>query len=316
MYRLHWRSYSSTTSNLTIMFNNYVDKTNVFSWNSIIADLARSGNSVESLLAFSSMRKLSLKPNRSSFPCTIKSCSALCDLISGKQAHQQALVFGYELDLFVSSALVDMYSKCGQLDDARLLFDEIPHKNVVSWTTMMTGYVQNDRPHDAFSLFKELLLEESRDPHHSELCFDSVAMVSVLSACSRFSQTSTTQGVHGFGIKVGLVEGNLGVGNTLIDAYARCGELDFSRKVFQGMADKDVVTWNTMIAVFAQHGFSTQALGLFRSMLSDSEVDHDAVTLSAVLLACAHSGALQLGKCIHDQVKISVTLAFIILNFC
>lgn len=321
--RLHWLSYSSTSSNLTILFNNYVDKTNVFSWNTIIADLARSGNSVEALLAFSSMRKLSLKPNRSSFPCTIKSCSALCDLISGKQAHQQALVFGYEPDLFVSSALVDMYSKCGQLDDARLLFDEIPHKNVVSWTTMMTGYIQNDRPHDAFSLFKELLVEGSR-VHHTELCFDSVAMVSVLSACSRFSQTSTTQGVHGFGIKVGLVQGNLAVGNTLIDAYARCGELDFSRKVFQGMPDKDVVTWNTMIAVYAQHGFSTQALGLFRSMLNDSEVDHDAVTLSAILLACAHSGALQLGKCIHDQVKYLLACfpgenfgdCFIILNFC
>ncbi|KAI5673717.1 hypothetical protein M9H77_14081 [Catharanthus roseus] len=297
----HYAQHSSpsTDSNLTTLFNNYVDKTNVFSWNSVIADLARSGNSVEALRAFLSMRKFSLKPNRSSFPCTIKSCSALSDLISGKQAHQQALVFGYESDLFVSSALVDMYSKCGQLDDARVLFQEISLKNVVSWTTMITGYVQNDRPDDAFLLFKELLLDDSR--LENEVHFDSVAMVSVLSACSRLSQKSTTQGVHGFTIKMGL-DGNLTVGNTLIDAYARCGEVSFSRQVFEEMVHKDVVSWNTMIAVYAQHGLSREALGLFCSMVNDTEVDYDAVTLSAILLACAHSGALQLGKCIHDQV--------------
>lgn len=301
----HYAQHSSpsTDSNLTTLFNNYVDKTNVFSWNSVIADLARSGNSVEALRAFLSMRKFSLKPNRSSFPCTIKSCSALSDLISGKQAHQQALVFGYESDLFVSSALVDMYSKCGQLDDARVLFQEISLKNVVSWTTMITGYVQNDRPDDAFLLFKELLLDDSR--LENEVHFDSVAMVSVLSACSRLSQKSTTQGVHGFTIKMGL-DGNLTVGNTLIDAYARCGEVSFSRQVFEEMVHKDVVSWNTMIAVYAQHGLSREALGLFCSMVNDTEVDYDAVTLSAILLACAHSGALQLGKCIHDQVFVSL----------
>ncbi|KAI8525290.1 hypothetical protein RHMOL_Rhmol13G0219300 [Rhododendron molle] len=78
------------------------------------------------------MRKLSLKPDRSTFSCAIKSCSALSDLHSGKQAHQQTLVFGFESDLFVSSALIDMYSKCGQLQDARTMFDEIPHRNVIS----------------------------------------------------------------------------------------------------------------------------------------------------------------------------------------
>lgn len=295
------RRHHSTNANITMMFNKYVDKTNVSSWNSIIAELARSGDSVEALKAFSSMRKSALKPNRSTFPCAIKSCSALCDLTAGKQAHQQAFVFGYASDLFTSSALIDMYSKCRELDDARHVFDEIPQRNVVSWTSMINGYVQNDRAREALLLFKEQLVEESEVGIDEEGFVDGVAMVAILAACSRVSEKNVTKGVHGFVIKRGL-DVALGVGNTLIDAYAKCGVVEFSRKVFYEMNEKDSISWNSMIAVCAQHGFAEEAIGVFQSMVMNSEAGYNAVTLSAVLLACAHSGALRIGKEIHDQV--------------
>lgn len=211
-------------------------------------------------------------------------------------------MFGYDLDVFVSSALVDMYSKCRELGDARKVFDEIPKRNIVSWTSMITGYVQNDDPHNGLLLFKDFLVEESEDRGEKEVfCVDSVALVSVLSACAKVSSMFLTEGVHGFSIKRGFEEA-LGVGNTLVDAYAKCGEVGMSRKVFDGMVEKDDVSWNTMIAVCAQNGFSNDALEVFRSMVNDSDVKYNAVTLSAVLLACAHAGALVTGKCIHDQV--------------
>ncbi|PON68859.1 DYW domain containing protein [Parasponia andersonii] len=289
---------ASSNPNLRAWFNKYVDKTNVSSWNSVIAELARSGDSVESLRAFSSMRKLSLRPNRSTFPCVIKSCSALSDLRSGKQAHLQALVLGLEFDLFVSSALVDMYSKCGELRDARLLFDCIPQRNVVSWTSMITGYVHNGDSHLALSLFKEFLVDESEN---GDVFMDPVVMVSVLSACSRVSTKGITEGVHGFVVKRGF-DGDLGVGNTLMDAYAKCSELRLSRKVFDGMSQKDVVSWNSMIAFYAQSGYSAEALEVFYTMMKDGNISYNVVTLSALLLATAHSGTLRIGKCIHNQV--------------
>ncbi|XP_076925833.1 pentatricopeptide repeat-containing protein At3g26782, mitochondrial-like [Bidens hawaiensis] len=290
--------------NLITFFNKYVDTTNVWSWNSVIADLARGGDYVESLLAFSAMRKLSLTPNRSTFPCAIKSCSALLDLHAGKQTHSQAFVFGFQNDVFVSSALINMYSKCGYLDDAQNLFDETPVRNMVSWTSMITGYVQNGRPYDALSLLKDFLTEErfgGINNIESEVCIDSVAMVSVLAACSSISNKNVTEGVHGVVVKKGFAE-NTRVGNTLVDAYAKCGQLGFSRKVFNEIISKDVTTWNSMIAVCAQHGMSTEALDLFYAMVRDADVKYNAVTLSVVLLACAHLGALQIGKCMHDQV--------------
>ncbi|KAL8465241.1 hypothetical protein ACS0TY_034664 [Phlomoides rotata] len=290
----------STNSNITTLFNKYVDKTDVFSWNSIIAELARSGDSVEALKAFSFMRKSTLKPNRTTFPCAIKSCSALCDLNSGKQTHQQAFVFGYVSNLFISSALIDMYSKCGELGDARNLFDEIPQRNVVSWTSMINGYIQNDSAREALLLFKEMLLEEdARSSMEEEGFVDGVAMVSVLAACSRVCEKNVTRGVHGFVIKRGLDE-VLGVGNTLIDAYAKCGMVEFCRRVFDEMNEKDLISWNSMIAVCAQYGLADEAMDVFRSM--DMNVVYNAVTLSSVLLACSHSGALRIGKGIHGQV--------------
>ncbi|MBA0601208.1 pentatricopeptide repeat-containing protein At3g26782, mitochondrial [Gossypium raimondii] len=298
------KSHFSTNSNLTIWFNKYLDKSSVSSWNSIIADLARAGDSTQALKAFHSMRKLSLKPNRSTFPCTIKACSALLDLYSGKQTHQQALIFGYHSDLFVSSALIDMYSKCGQLRDARILFDQIPQPNIVSWTSMITGYVQNNNPRQALLLFKELLIQESendRDVANEHVFVDSVAIVSVLSACSRVPIKGASEGVHGMVIKKGF-DGEVGVGNTLLDAYAKRGDVDLSRKVFDSMVEKDEISWNSMISVYALNGLSNEALEAFYGMVRDNNVNYNVITLSSVLLACAHSGALQVGKCVHDQV--------------
>ncbi|XP_042026165.1 pentatricopeptide repeat-containing protein At3g26782, mitochondrial-like isoform X1 [Salvia splendens] len=286
----------STTANIASLFNKYIDRSSIHSWNSIIAELARSGDSIEALKAFSSLRKSNLKPNRSTFPRAIKSCSALADLNSGKQAHQQAIIFGFASDLFVSSALIDMYAKCRELRDARNMFNEIPHRNVVSWTSMINGYVQNGCAREALLLFKEQLVEESVEEGGF---VDGVTMVSILSACSRACEKNVTLGVHCIVIQRGF-DDDLGVGNTLIDAYAKCGMLECSRRVFDGMSERDSISWNSMIAVCAQHGAAEEGIEVFRSMVRIAE--YDAVTLSAVLLACAHAGALRIGKGIHVQV--------------
>lgn len=291
--------------NLTTLFNRYVDKTDVFSWNSVIADLARSGDSAEALRAFSSMRKLSLYPTRSSFPCAIKACSSLLDIFSGKQTHQQAFVFGYQSDIFVSSSLIVMYSTCGQLEDARKVFDEIPKRNIVSWTSMIRGYDLNGNALDAVSLFKDLLIEENDVDHEDDatMFLDSMGMVSVISACSRVAAKGLTESIHSFVIKRGFDRG-VSVGNTLLDAYAKGGEggVAVARKIFDQILDKDRVSYNSIMSVYAQNGMSNEAFDVFRRLIKEKVVTFNCITLSTVLLAVSHSGALRIGKCIHDQV--------------
>lgn len=266
------------TANLTSMFGKYVDKTSVHSWNTVIADLSRSGDSVEALSAFASMRKLSLHPNRSTFPCAIKACAALSDLRAGAQAHQQAFAFGFGHDIFVSSALIDMYSKCARLDHACHLFDEIPERNVVSWTSIIAGYVQNDRARDAVRIFKELLVEESGSLESEDGVFvDSVLLGCVVSACSKVGRRSVTEGVHGWVIKRGF-EGSVGVGNTLMDAYAKFGEMGVA-KVFDGMNESDHYFWNSVIAEYAQNGLSAEAFSVFGDMVKSGNFRYNAVIM-------------------------------------
>ncbi|KAK4775075.1 hypothetical protein SAY86_010010 [Trapa natans] len=295
-------SIARSSPNLAPWFDKCVSRTHVGSWNSVIADLARSGDSVAALGAFASMRRLSLSPNRSSFPCVIKSCSALVDVRSGRQAHQQALAFGFESDMFVSSALIDMYSKCGELRDARVLFDEMPRRNVVSWTSMITGYIQNGNWLEALSVFKDLLDKEREIGESGDgEVLDSIAISSALSACSRAADRHITEELHAIVLKRGF-NSDSGVGNSLIDAYAKCGEAWKSREVFDEMEERDSVSWNSMIAVYAQGGMGLEALEVFTEMVKGRDVKCNAVTLSTVLFSCAHLGALRAGKCLHDQL--------------
>ncbi|KAI9084072.1 hypothetical protein K1719_034068 [Acacia pycnantha] len=134
-----------------------------------------------------------------------------------------------------------------------------------------------------------------------EVLVDSVAVASVLSACSRVGSKRMTEVVHGLVTKRGFM-GYSVICNTLMDAYAKCGELDLSRQVFDGIGEKDAVSWNSMIAEYARNGLSAEAFQIFSDMVKCGNVIYNAVTLSAVLLACAHSGTLRVGKCIHDQV--------------
>lgn len=299
------RAFSSAAASLAAHFGRLVDTTSVFSWNAAMSDLARAGDFADALRAFASLRRLHLLPDRASLSLALKSAGAVSCLSSGRQIHLLALRVGLAPDVFVASALIDMYAKCRELADARRVFDESLHRNVVLWTSMVTGYVSNNGPEDAIFVFKNFLAEGG-------VSIDSVAAVAVLSACSRVSSKKVSEGVHGLVVKLGL-EIDIGVGNTLVDAYAKGGDLSMGRKVFDRMVERDVVSWNSMIALYAQNGLSAEALELYTKMLNNGSIRHNAVTLSAVLLACAHAGALQIGKCIHNQVNL---LALEICYFC
>lgn len=135
-----------------------------------------------------------------------------------------------------------------------------------------------------------------------EVLLDSIATSSALSACSHAADRRITEGFHGLVMKRGF-ESDSGVGNSLVDAYAKCGEVGKSREVFDEMEERDSVSWNSMIAVYAHGGMGMEALELFTEMVKGRNLKYNAVTLSTALFACAHLGALRVGKCVHDQVS-------------
>jgi pentatricopeptide repeat protein len=158
---------------------------------------------------------------------------------------------------------------------------------------MASGYVRNNLVYPALAMVTA----------NSAVVVDEAAALVALSVSARVPDPGLTGGIHAHVAKIGL-DGHAGVANTMLDAYAKGGsrDLGIARRLFE-MMERDVVSWNTMIALYAQNGMSTEALELYNKMLNvGGGIRCNAVTLSVVLLACAHAGAIQTGKRIHNQV--------------
>lgn len=154
------------------------------------------------------------------------------------------MIFKYGLsdDCYVRHSLITMYARCGKIECARKVFDEITHRDLVSWNSMISGYVNMCFSGEAVAIFREMR-EKGFVP-------DEMTVVSVLGACGDLGDLSLGRWIEGF-----VVENerkiNSYVGSALIDMYAKCGELQSARAIFDVMENKDSVTWNAMITGFS-----------------------------------------------------------------
>uniref|UniRef100_A0A0D9UZ93 Pentacotripeptide-repeat region of PRORP domain-containing protein n=1 Tax=Leersia perrieri TaxID=77586 RepID=A0A0D9UZ93_9ORYZ len=179
-------------------------------------------------------------------------------------------------DVVSWNVMIDGYVKCGDLARARELFDVMPERNVVSWTMVIGAYAQMRRPEEAIGVFRRMQVE-GIEP-------DGVALLSVLSACGDLGVVDLGEWVHRFVLRRRLYQ-EVPLMNAIIDMYVKCGSVQKAVEVFEGMEQKSVVTWTTMIAGFALHGLGLEAVGLFRQMEKEN-VSPNNVTFLAVLSAC------------------------------
>jgi pentatricopeptide repeat protein len=288
----------AATPSLRALFLRAVDPSRPSSWSAAIADLLSSGDPVAALAAFAAALRANRAALRPALPPALRAAAAATSLVAGRQLHLPSLRSGlFPSDAYSASALLHMYHHCSRPQDARRAFDEIPAPNPVIITAMASGYVRNNLVYPALAIFRSMVTA------NSAVVVDEAAALVALSVSARIPDPGLTGGMHALVAKIGL-DGHAGVANTMLDAYAKGGSRDLrtARKLFE-MMERDVVSWNTMIALYAQNGMSTEALELYNKMLNvGGGIRCNAVTLSAVLLACAHAGAIQTGKRIHNQV--------------
>eukprot|EP01018_Ginkgo_biloba_P020809 Gb_00201 [translate_table: standard] len=280
-----------SVENARLVFDK-IYKRNVFLWNAMIRVYARNGPSEEALAIYYQMQQTGTQPDKYTFPFVLKACGSLSALQEGKVIHDQIVRNGFELDVFIGTALVDMYAKCGSIKIAHQLFDRMSERNVVSWNAIIAGYAQNGHCDEALSLFKQMQL--------AGVEATSATMVSVLSAYGPLEPLPQGKCIHDYIIKYGL-DSDIFVVNSLVAMYAKCGNIECSRQVFDKMSQRDVVSWNAMIVGYAQNGHANEALKLFNQMQLE-RVTADAITMASVLQSCAQLGALQQGKCSHSHV--------------
>ncbi|XP_042481374.1 pentatricopeptide repeat-containing protein At3g24000, mitochondrial [Macadamia integrifolia] len=254
-------------------------------WTALITGYAQNDRAQEALKLFPQMLGLGLKPNQFTFSSLLKACGAAPNDYSGKQIHSFCIKYGYELNVYVASSLLDMYARCGMMGNALVVFDGMVSKNEVSWNALIACHARKGQGEDAINLFWKMQREDFRPTHFT--------YSSLFSACSSIGALEPGKWVHAHMIKSG---GKLiaFVGNTLLDMYAKAGSIEDARKVFGRLESRDVVSWNSMLTGCAQHGLGRETVSRFEEMLRIG-VKPNEITFLCVLTGCSHGGLLNEG---------------------
>ncbi|KMT17066.1 hypothetical protein BVRB_2g041230 [Beta vulgaris subsp. vulgaris] len=262
-------------------------------WNSVISALSQNELPYVALELFHQMLENEFRPDDHTYPSAIKSCAILGRVDVGRLIHGVVVKTGYERDLFVASSMVDMYGKCGEIWDARKIFDEMPHRNVVSWTGMIFGYAQLGENEEALRLFR-FALEEGVD-------VNDFTFSSVLHVCGNVTLLELGKQIHGLCLKKSYHTSSF-VGSGLISLYSKCGIIEGAYHAFDEVKIKNVGMWNSMLIACAQHAHTSKVLEMFHSMETDG-TKPNFITFLSLLYACSHSGLVKQGRFYFDLMK-------------
>ncbi|XP_024536761.1 pentatricopeptide repeat-containing protein At4g39530 [Selaginella moellendorffii] len=230
----------------------------VISWNTMIAAYVQHGQHSQALRLYQQMEMdETVHSNKSTLVIALGACLAPDALAQGKLIHSRLRGFGYDSDVFVANALVNMYSKCGSLDDAKSVFNEAAQTDAVSWNVMTAAYVQHSRNEDAIQLFRSMLLKSSLP--------DRITFATVLGACAGPAALPQGKTIHSCAFESGLESDDI-VGNALLIMYSRCQSVHDAVTIFEKMDRPAIVVWNTMIETYIQHKMFNEARMLFFEM--------------------------------------------------
>ncbi|CAH2078636.1 unnamed protein product [Thlaspi arvense] len=209
----------------------------------------------------------------------------------GRQVHGNMVKVRVE-NLIVESSLVYFYAQCGELTSALRAFDMMEEKDVISWTAVISACSRQGHGTKAIVMFTGML-NHGFLPNEFTVC-------SILKACSEEKAIRFGRQVHSLVVKK-MIKTDVFVGTSLMDMYAKCGEISDCRKVFDGMSNRNTVTWTSIIAAHAREGFGEDAINLFRVMKRRHLIANN-LTVVSILRACGSVGALLLGKELHAQI--------------
>ncbi|XP_057868728.2 pentatricopeptide repeat-containing protein At3g12770 [Cryptomeria japonica] len=276
--------------NARLVFDNISElNRNTFLWNAMIRGYSSLNVCDKALLLYYQMLKTGLCPDNFTYSFALKAAATLSALQEGRQIHFHIIKNGHGSNVFVGTALLDMYAKCGCVKSARQLFDRMLTRNVVSWSAMIAGYSQSGYASEAWELFREMQLAQVEP--------NSVTMVSVTSICDNLARAKW---LHGYVIRRGL-DSDVSLENALIYMYGRCGSMEIATQLFYKMCNRDVVSWSAMIARHAQNGHARESL-LFFNRMHLMGLKPDSITMASVLPACAQLGDVQYGVKIHASI--------------
>ncbi|KAL9165208.1 hypothetical protein ABFS82_06G155600 [Erythranthe guttata] len=270
------------------------NKPNVTAWTALIGGYVQTGKCREAIDLFQEMLFAGLKPNEQTFASVLGALGREKETRHGIQIHCLIIKLGFQSFTLVSNATSDFYAKIGCLDESFKTFCEMEVHDIVSWNTLIAGFLNYGRYELAIKFIENMLLD-GFDPNI-------YTYSSILSVCGDLPAAEWGKQTHCRVIKPGL-DSNVVVGSALIDMYAKCGQLNNARKVFDFLPIKNLVSWNSMITGYAQHGFGREALEIYDIMLRCRVKPND-ITFVGVLSAYGHVGDLEAAlQCFGSMTK-------------
>ncbi|CAK9210480.1 unnamed protein product [Sphagnum troendelagicum] len=299
---------------------------NIFAWNQKLTKYVKEGQPEKTMQLFQQMQQEEISPNEFTFVPVINACAGLGALEDGRLVHEQLIQSGCKFDVFVGNSLVDMYAKCGSIEDAWRVFNKMPCQDVVTWNAMILGQVKCGQGQKALELFREMEQEGrvfDKMPSRNVVTWTAILLgyvkcgqgqkaldlfqemkqegvhpnaftfVAVLNACASLVALEDGRCAHEQIIQSGC-ESDVFVGSSLVDMYAKCGSMEDAWKVFNKMRSRDVVTWTAILGGCAMHGHGKDALQHFERMCEEGVEPND-VTFVCLLSACSHAGLVDEG---------------------
>lgn len=262
----------------------------IVSWNTMISTYAQRNLGRSAILAYLEMQSVGIRPDEFTFGSLLAS-SGFIEMV--EMIHAFVFKNGIITNIQVSNALISAYAKNERIKQAYQIFHNMSPRNIITWNTLINGFLLNGFPVQGLQHFSELLMSELRP--------DEYTLSVALSSCARISSLRHGKQIHGYALKNNLIS-KMSLGNAMITLYAKCGDLDCSLRVFNMMIEKDTISWNALISAYAQHGEGKEAVGCFKAMQDVGRIKPDQATFTAVLSACSHAGLVDNGTRIFDSM--------------
>ncbi|EOY32166.1 Pentatricopeptide repeat protein isoform 2 [Theobroma cacao] len=293
-----------------------------FIWNTIIRAFVERNANATAISLYKNMLQSGFLPNNYTFSFVLRACTTYSS--TALASHALVIKLGWESYDFVLNGLIHLYAnlslmdaarklfnvstnrdvitwtsllngyvQSGQAEFARELFDQMPERNAVSWSAMITGYVQMGMFREAMGLFNDMQLSGLR-PNHA-------GIVGALTACAFLGALDHGRWIHAYVDRNGM-ELDRVLGTALVDMYAKCGCIEMACSVFDEMPYKDVFAFTSLISGLANHDQSARAIELFARMQSEGVVPNE-VTFICVLSACSRMGLVDEGLRIFNYMS-------------
>ncbi|TKY69618.1 putative pentatricopeptide repeat-containing protein mitochondrial [Spatholobus suberectus] len=254
------------------------------SWSSVIACYVENGRPGEGLEMLCWMVSEGIGPDSVTMLGVAEACGKVRCLRLAKSVHGYVTRKEMAGDARLGNSLIVMYSQCGYLCGAKRVFESLAHRSTACWTSMISSCNQNRCFGEAIDVFKQM--------QESEVEVNAVTMISVLCCCARLGWLKEGKSVHCFILRREMDGDDLDLGPALMDFYATCWKISSCEKLLCLIGNSSVVSWNTLISIYAREGLNEEAMVLFTRMLAKGLMP-DSFSLASSISASANAGSIR-----------------------